>query len=349
MKPILLLDVWFNINEQVDPDSRVNIANSKMVGSGMMSTYVFWNFNVHAIVIDPDNPNIFYSNVEKGYMQPQPGGNVAGNVGFFATLYTSSNPAYQTNTFQSYYMDLASGKAYVFYLLGIQQAVFYIENCSGVVWAICCPHTSSNYVNGADRVYIIGSNAGNGMTVGNVIYVYMDEYNRYSGIDLLSDVPYIYIDMVTVGGPYPFITSQGSTAYTVDRMKIGELIYISTQGYATAFTSSTNSPNVTLLEIGKYTYAGINGGGISGAWALTPSTPSVPLSGTATVNVNPYSVTVYLNGGSVTQVRVTRNGAEYMLFNSAAGVSMSGQGLKLGAGDTTAVTYGSPPTWVWMA
>ena len=363
MKPILLLDGWFNLYEQVVLDPQVNIANPKMIGSGMMSTYVYWNFNDHAIVIDPGNPNILYSNIEIGYMQPQPGGNVAGNVGFFAMLYNSSNPAYQTNTFQSYDMDLASGNAYVFYLLGIQQAVFYnleaynsgsgsggfhIENCRGPVWAIGCSNISSDYVNGADRVYIIGSNAGNGMTVGNVNYVYIDEFNTYSGIDLLSDVPYIHIDMVTVGFPYPFITSQGSTAFTVDHLKIGELMYTGTQGYTTPFTSSMNSANVNLLEIGKYTYAGTNGGGISGAWVLIPSTPSIPPSGTATVNVNPYSVTVYLNGGSVTQVSVTRNGAEYILFNIVAGISMSGQGFKLGPGDTIAVAYKSPPTWVWI-
>ena len=363
MKPILLLDGWFNLYQQVVLDPQVNIANPKMIGSGTMSTYVYWNFNNHAIIINPSNSNIIYSAIEIGYMQPQPGGNVAGNVGFFATLWTSSNSAYQTNTIQSYDMALASGDAYVFYLLGIQQAVFcnlesynsgngsggfYIENCSGGVWAIGCPYISSNYVNGADRVYIIGSNAGNGMTVGNVNYVYMDEFSTYSGIELLSDVPYIHIDMVTVGYPYPFITSQGSTSFTVDHLKIGELMYNGTQRYTTPFTSSTNPANVNLLEIGKYTYAGVNGGRISGVWTFTPATPSVPASGTATVNVNPYSVTVYLNGGSVTQVSVTRNGAEYMLFNSVVGISMSGQGFKLGPGDTIAVTYGSPPTWVWM-
>ncbi|MCL5680683.1 MAG: LIM domain-containing protein [Candidatus Thermoplasmatota archaeon] len=92
--------------------------------------------------------------------------------------------------------------------------------------------------------------------------------------------------------------------------------------------------NVNLLEIGKYTYAGVNGGGISGAWALTPSTTSIPPSGTATANVNPYSVTGYLDGGSVTRVSMTRSGAEYILFDSAAGISMSGQGFKLVPGDT---------------
>ena len=105
-------------------DPQVPIANPKMIGSEMMSTYVYWNFNNHAIIINPSNSNIRYSNIEIGYMQPQAGGNVAGNVGFFATLYTSSDPAYQSNPFQSYDIDLASGNAYFFYPLRIQQAVF---------------------------------------------------------------------------------------------------------------------------------------------------------------------------------------------------------------------------------
>ena len=364
MKPILLLEGIFILNQQVVLDPQVPITNIKMIGSGMMSTYVYWNFNDHAIIINPSNTNILGQAIEIGYMQPQPGGNVTGNVGFFATLYTSSDPAYQSNEFQSYDMVLASGNAYVFYLLGMQRIIFYnlqaynssnnsggfyIENCAGSVYVMGAPHASSNYLNGAALLYMIGGNDGNQLTIGNVNYVYMDEFNTYSGIDLLSDVPYIHIDTVAVGYPYPFIYSQGSTAFTVDHLKIGELMYTGTQGYVTPFTSSTNPANVNLLEIGKYTYAGTNGGGISGVWTFTPATPAVPASGTAPVNVNPYSVTVYLNGGSVTQVRVTRNGAEYMLFNSAAGISMSGQGYKLEAGDTISVTYGSPPTWVWMA
>ena len=363
MKPILLLEGIFILNQQVVLDPQVPITNIKMIGSGMMSTYVYWNFNDHAIIINPSNTNILGQAIEIGYMQPQPGGNVIGNMGFFATLYTSSDPGYQSNEFQSYDMVLASGNAYVFYLLGMQRIIFYnlqafnsgansggfhIENSGGSVYAIGCPHMSSSYLNGARELYIIGGNVGNLLTIGNVGYVYIDKFDIYSGIQLLSNIPYIHVDTVTAGYPYPFISSSGSTAFTVDHLKIGELIYDGSQGYITPFTSSTSPANVNLLEIGKYTYAGVNGGGISGVWAFTPTTPSVPASGTATVNVNPYSVTVYLNGGSVTQIIVTRNGTGYMLFNSVVGISMSGQGFKLGPGDTITLIYGTPPTWVWM-
>ena len=364
MKPIFLLDGWFNLNEQVVLDPQVPITNIKMIGSGMMSTYVYWNFNDHAIIINPSNINILGQAIEIGYMQPQPGGNVTGNVGFFATLYTPLDPGYQSNTFQSYDMNLATGNAYVFYLLGLQRIIFYnfqvynsgpsstsggfhIENCAGSVYVMGAPHASSNYLDEAALLYMIGANDGNQLTIGNVGYVYLHEFSVCAGIQLLSNIPYIHIDNLALSCPYPFIVSLGSTPYTVDQIKIGELIQ--TSSYSTPFTGSGTgytTANANLLEIGKYTLTGT--GSISRVWTFTPTTPTVPASGTATANVNPYNVTVYLNGGSVTQVRVTQNGAEYMLFNSATGISMSGQGFKLGAGDAITLIYGAPPTWVWM-
>ena len=366
MKPILLLEGVFVINQQVVLDPQVRVQNPKMIGSGTMSTYVYWNFNDHAIIMNPSNVNIIYSNIEIGYMQPQPGSHVNGN-GFFAMLYTSSDPAYQRNTFQSYDMALASGSAYVFYLLEIQQAVFYnleayisgnagafhIENCSGSVYAIGCPHISSFYVNGAGELYVIGSNAGYGVTIGNVNYTYMDSYG-VGGITLLSDVPYIHIDTVNVNDTYPFIASLGSTQYTVDHMKIDELIEASTQGYYTPFTKSPatgyTTANVNLLEVGKYTiYPGANGG-ISGVWTFTPTTPAVPVSGTAQQNTNPYPVNVYIYGGTVTQIQITKGTGRiaYTVFSNTAGIALSGQTFKLDPGDEIAIVYCTAPLWVWV-
>ena len=368
MKPIHLLEGIFILNEQVVLDPQVRIANPKMIGSGMMSTYVYWNFNNHAIIINPSNANIIYSSIEIGYMQPQPGGNVTGNVGFFALLYTSSDRAYQTNTFQSYDMVLASGNAYVFYFQGPQQVVFYnlqaypssgsnggafyIENCRDGIFAIGCPHLTTIYINGATRVYIIGTNDGYTTFIGNVESLYMNELDEFSSIQLLSDIPYIHVDTMIVGSPYAVLLSVGSTAFTVDHMAIGGLIYAGSQGYTSPFTGTGTGitvANVNLLEIGKYTYAGTNGGGISGVWTFTPTTPAIPASGTAQVNANPYPVTVYLYGGAVTEIQVTKGGIVYVVFSNSSGITMSGQVFWLDPGDSISVIYIAKPSWTWLA
>jgi len=367
MKPVKLLDGLFILNEQVVIDPQVPLVNPKMIGSGTMSTYVYWNFNDHAIIINPSNTNIMYSNIEIGYMQPQPGGNVTGNVGFFAMLYTSSNPAYQSNTFQSYDMDLASGDAYVFWLQGAQRAVFYnleayssgsnsggfyIENCPRGVYAIGCPHMYPAYLNGASKLYIIGGNEGGGLAVGNVNYVYIDRWSLYNAIQLLSDVAYIHIDMLDTAYPGPFIISSGSTSFTVDHINIGELLYYGSTGYTTQFTGSGTgytTANVNLLELGRYTFEGTNGGGISGVWTFTPTTPSVPSSGTAQQNTNPYAVDVYVYGGDVTEIQITRNGTAYTVLSDSSGVAMSGQSYKLNPGDSMTLTYATAPTWKWLS
>ena len=365
MKPILLLDGLFILNQQVVLDPQVLVTNIKMIGSGQMSTYVYWNFNDHAIMVNPSNGNIRGEGIEIGYMQPQPGGNVNGNVGFFAMPYTSSDPAYQANALQSYEMDLASGNAYLFYLSGIQYAVFYnleaynsvngtgggfhIENCSGPIWAIGCPSISSNYVNGAQRLYILGGNVGNTLTVGNVNYIYLDEFDVYTGIIMLSNISYIHIDVVTVGYPYPFISSQGNTPYTVDHIKIDELIEGSNQGYITPFTgtgkgSGGSFSNVNLLEIGKYTvYPGANGG-ISGLWTFTPVTPAVPVSGTAQQNTNPYSVMVYVYGGTITSIQYTPAGGTATVISNTTPIS-----VRLNHGDSITWNGSAAPSWTWAA
>ncbi|MCL5732331.1 MAG: hypothetical protein M1285_02935 [Candidatus Thermoplasmatota archaeon] len=352
MKPIKLLEGIFILNEQVVLDPQVPIANPKMIGSGTMSTYVYWNFNDHAIVINPSNTNITYSNIEIGYIQPQPGGNVTGNVGFFAMTYTSSDSAYQTNTFQSYDMDLAAGNAYVFWLQGPQHVVFYniqaynnsgtvnssgafhIENCSGSVYAIGCPHISSNYLNGAGELYIIGGNGGNQLTIGNVNYVYINVWALYNTIWLLSDVPYIHIDSLETAYSGPFIVSSGSTSFTVDHIKIGELLYSGNTGQVTAFTGSGtgySTANVNLLELGRYTFEGTNGGGISGVWTFTPTlSANPPASATVYQNTNPYDIEIDL------PVYATTAGtAGYVTIAKGATSTPSAIGNQYVSGDTS--------------
>ena len=80
-----------------------------------------------------------------------------------------------------------------------------------------------------------------------------------------------------------------------------------------------------------------------------PSTPSVPASGTAEENTNPYAVDVYVYGGAVTEIQITRNGTAYTVFSVSTAIAMSGQAYKLNPGDSITVTYSTAPSWEWLS
>ena len=81
---------------------------------------------------------------------------------------------------------------------------------------------------------------------------------------------------------------------------------------------------------------------------LQPSTPSVPSSGTAQSNSNPYAVKVYVNGGAVTEIQITINGTAYTVFSNSTGLALSGQSYKLNPGDSITITYTTAPDWTWL-
>ena len=80
-----------------------------------------------------------------------------------------------------------------------------------------------------------------------------------------------------------------------------------------------------------------------------PTTPSVPSSGTAQENTNPYAVDVYMYGGTVTEIQITRGGTAYTVFSNSTGLALSGQAYKLNPGDSITVTYTAAPTWEWLS
>ena len=79
------------------------------------------------------------------------------------------------------------------------------------------------------------------------------------------------------------------------------------------------------------------------------STPAVPTSGTAVQNTNPYAVNVYLYGGTVTEIQITKNGTAYTVFSNASGLALSGQVYKLNPSDEITLTYSTAPTWEWLS
>ena len=80
--------------------------------------------------------------------------------------------------------------------------------------------------------------------------------------------------------------------------------------------------------------------------ALT--TPAVPASGTPQQNTNHYTVEVYVYGGTVTQVQITKNGTAYTVFSNATGLALSGQAFRLDPQDSITITWSTAPSWEWL-
>ncbi|MEM5820024.1 MAG: hypothetical protein QXO19_03980 [Candidatus Aenigmatarchaeota archaeon] len=73
------------------------------------------------------------------------------------------------------------------------------------------------------------------------------------------------------------------------------------------------------------------------------TTPSVPASGTAVQNTNPYPVMVYISGGSGTAVAITPNGSSTA---TTVNSTLAGQ-YRLEPYDSITLTYSTAPTWQW--
>ena len=125
----------------------------------------------------------------------------------------------------------------------------------------------------------------------------------------------------------------------------GRRRYLLTASLVPALFSSANSNTVNIVQLsgaqnlyGNYYQLYDNS---------TPSTPSVPSSGSAVMNLNPYPVLVYIYGGTVTEVQVTRDGTTYTVFSNSSGASLPGVPVYLDPGDSITISYSSAPTWVW--
>ena len=114
--------------------------------------------------------------------------------------------------------------------------------------------------------------------------------------------------------------------------------------------SSFNIPNFAgLTSIGGQSsplYVTIKDSYIPG---LSVSTPAIPTSGTSVQNeYSPFPIKIYLYGGTVTEIQLTKNGTAYTVFSNATGLALSGQSYILNPGDSITLTYTAAPTWLWL-
>ena len=109
----------------------------------------------------------------------------------------------------------------------------------------------------------------------------------------------------------------------------------------TASSPLTNSVNYGGIELPAN--VGYNN------YSLSDS-PSVPASGTAVQNTNPFAINVYIYGGDVTEIQITDSrGTAYTVLSVSTAIAMSGQAYKLNPGDSITVTYSTAPSWEWLS
>jgi len=363
MRPILLLDGVFTVNQKIFLSPSKRIMNPKMIGLGSMSTYVMWNFNDNCIEIDHTSSNIQYASIEIGYMQPVASGNAYSATGkaFFAANYVSGDPSYQANTFQSYDMDFSNdfnGNA-MFSLTGFQKIILYNPQAyfGGVYGILYTENTRyvsvlggfsggnpySFYLNNVESFVVYGSNTGGGgIVLSNVNYVYIDNFDVAYAILINGNVEYLHLDRVNSSSNVELLNTQGSSAVTIQKLKIGEL-NVSTN---TNTLSGSNLITINDIEVGTFNIA--SGAAISGQWVNSPATPAVPASGTAVTNTNLYPVLVYINGGAITNItRKTITGTSYTVYSNST-ASPVYMPVKLENGESITITYTTAPTWTWV-
>ena len=99
----------------------------------------------------------------------------------------------------------------------------------------------------------------------------------------------------------------------------------------------------------KFTRIYASGSSTTTVPIAVPSTPTVPSSGTAQENTNLYPVDVYVYGGDVTEIQITRNATAYTVFSVSTAIAMSGQHFPLSPTDSITITYTTAPTWEWLS
>ena len=141
----------------------------------------------------------------------------------------------------------------------------------------------------------------------------------------------------SAGSVAGFLAGTGTTP-TIQTLYIGNA--------AATFSGSPSLINSNLTVSANYIGRSVNPNFTNQIPAVVNSvtTPTVPASGTAQQNTNPYPVNVYLYGGTVTVIDYTPSGG------SATQVGTSGPAtVRLNPGDSITLTYSAAPTWNWVA
>ena len=124
--------------------------------------------------------------------------------------------------------------------------------------------------------------------------------------------------------------------------------FIKIDVFDVAYDNAPNNPRAPNIAYMPASGAFIDIGTVDAVADL--STPSVPASGTAIQNTNPYAVDIYIYGGTVTEIQIKKNGASSAttVLSNSTGLALSGQLFTLKSLDSITLTYTTAPTWEWL-
>jgi len=204
------------------------------------------------------------------------------------------------------------------------------------------------YLNNVSSAFIIGGYV-NAISLSGGTTVFMESL-FINGIELTGTAEIFGSKLSTVYGD---LINQPYFVYNSTTGTISDVVLVIRD-----FLLYNGSGNTASLDNGNISYSyvsvtpSINTADMSNFIVPVynaPSTPSVPASGTAQQNTNPYPVDVYIYGGDVTEIQITRNGTAYTVLSVSTAIAMSGQAYKLNPGDSITVTYSTAPTWEWLS
>jgi hypothetical protein len=124
--------------------------------------------------------------------------------------------------------------------------------------------------------------------------------------------------------------------------------FIKIDVFDVAYDNAPNNPRAPNIAFMPTSGAFVDIGTVDAVADL--STPAVPASGTAIQNTNPYAVDIYIGGGTVTEIQITKNGASSAttVLSNSTGLALSGQLFTLKSLDSITITYTAAPTWEWL-
>ena len=200
-----------------------------------------------------------------------------------------------------------------------------------------CSHSVVNTLNIAgngmyffDSGYLANSFQ-NVLSTGRIVF-----QGNYTAYELSITNSYVYFN----SGVTTLLDFDSNSTASVEIFSLANTVVQTTSATAYFYNNGTLSQIKSINDTG-FTLKNI------GAWDNNPyalATPTVPTSGTAQQNTNPYPVNVYLYGGTVTVIDYTPSGG------SATQVGTSGPAtVRLNPGDSITLTYSGTPTWNWVA